>query len=106
MAIMVEREQQTNFEIKNTQEVPLPESLRQEGIEAVETAAAANVKDDGQIQTQPSTTGQQSITIPSDQQTLAGQAKGSITNAVTWLAAFWLRMIKKAAHFGWKIVKG
>lgn len=106
MGIMAEREQQSNFEIKNSQEIKLPQHLVDEGLEAVETAAQANVKDDGQIQVQPATTGQTTITIPSDQATLTGIAKGSITNAVTWLAAFWLRMIKKAMHFGWKVTRG
>jgi len=23
---------------------------------------------------------------------------------MTWLAAFWIRVIKKATHFGWQIV--
>jgi len=44
------------------------------------------------------------ITPPASQVVLTSQAKGSITSSLTWLAAFWLRVIKKAIHFGWKII--
>jgi hypothetical protein len=44
------------------------------------------------------------IQPPSDQETLLQQSKGDTTNAITWLAAFWLRIIKKALYFGWRIV--
>ncbi len=44
------------------------------------------------------------IQIPSGQATLKSQAGGSPQNAVTWFAAFWLRMIKKALYFGWKVL--
>jgi hypothetical protein len=37
-----------------------------------------------------------SITIPSDQGTLTQSAKGQTSDASTWNAWFWLRMIKKA----------
>ena len=46
------------------------------------------------------------IQIPSDPVQLESASKGDTGSAVTWLAAFWLRMIKKAVHFGWQIVKG
>lgn len=59
--------------------------------------------DDGQVltQSQPSTT--VTITLPTDQTNLAKSSKGSVEDSVTWFAAFWLRMIKKAIHFGWRI---
>jgi len=44
------------------------------------------------------------IQIPNDQAMLKGYASGSPQNAITWFAAFWLRMIKKALYFGWKIL--
>jgi hypothetical protein len=57
------------------------------------------------IQTQPT----QIITTvqpPADTQTLTQQSKGDTTSSTTWLAAFWLRIIKKALHFGWQILGG
>lgn len=86
-----------------------PESIQQiqgaQGVKIVQKDFKAQTNDDKGlpiIQTPPT----QVITIqtPSDQATLTKQAKGDIGNSVTWLAAFWLRVIKKALHFGWKVI--
>jgi hypothetical protein len=45
------------------------------------------------------------ITLPADQTQLTALAKGSISDSITWFAHFWLRMIKKAIHFGWNLIK-
>lgn len=47
-----------------------------------------------------------SVTLPKSQLELAELAKGSISDSITWFAAFWLRMIKKAIHFGWRVLGG
>lgn len=47
-----------------------------------------------------------SITIPSDPATLTTTAKGDTSNSLTWMAAFWLRMIKKAFHKHWNVIVG
>ncbi|OGM05989.1 hypothetical protein A2125_02515 [Candidatus Woesebacteria bacterium GWB1_43_5] len=44
------------------------------------------------------------VTLPTDEEKLTSLSKGSIAEAITWLARFWLRMIKKAAYFGWRVV--
>ncbi len=107
MAIMVEREQQPQFEVKSGEEIELPEHLKVDSSKAFETAAKANVKDGGsQVMTQTPTAGQQTLTVPADTKTLKNISKGPITSAVTWLAAFWLRAIKKALHLGWRVVGG
>lgn len=86
-----------------------PETIQQiqgaQGVKIVQKNFKAQVQDDKGvpvIQTPPT----QIITIqpPSDTPTLTQQAKGSKTSGATWLAAFWLRIIKKALHFGWKII--
>ena len=56
------------------------------------------------IQTPP--TSVVTVQPPYDDATLAAQAKGSVSSSATWLAAFWIRVIKKALHFGWKVVGG
>jgi hypothetical protein len=33
-------------------------------------------------------------------------SKGPIENALTWFAVFWTRIIKKAIHFGWRMISG
>jgi hypothetical protein len=83
-----------------------PETIQQiQGAKVVQKTFTTQVADDkgaAVIQTPPSQV--ISVTPPSDQVTLAKQAKGDTTSSLTWLAAFWLRVIKKATHFGWKIV--
>jgi hypothetical protein len=44
------------------------------------------------------------ITLPDEQTTLTDKAKGSSDDSVTWFARFWLRIIKKAVHFGWNVL--
>ncbi len=102
---MVEREAHPELEVKKIpEEIELPEHLKKDGITAVETAFKANVKDGGQVLTQTPSNQQVNITIPNDPTSLTTLSKGPITSAITWMAAFWLRMIKKAAKFGWGIV--
>lgn len=43
------------------------------------------------------------ITIPKAQAELETLSKGSISDSITWFAAFWIRMIKKAIHYGYNI---
>ena len=45
------------------------------------------------------------INVPAAQSQLEDWSKGNPDNALTWFAVFWIRLIKKALHFGWKMVK-
>lgn len=54
----------------------------------------------------PGQGGKIKITIPKSQVELEGLSKGSISDSITWFAAFWIRMIKKAIHFGWELIGG
>lgn len=90
-------------EVSTTHEIP--EHVEKAGVTAVPSDFTAQVADDqGQPLTQSPP--QKVINVPSDTQTLQTQAKGSVADSVTWLALFWLRIIKKAAHFGWSVVVG
>jgi hypothetical protein len=90
------------------EEFIVPETLQSSGVKVVQKNFKAQVKDNkGQpvIQTPPA----QVITTvqpPADTQTLTQQAKGDTTSSSTWLAVFWLRVIKKALHFGWQVISG
>ena len=90
------------------EEFIVPENLQSTGVQMVQKNFKAQVKDNKGnpvIQTPPT----QVITTvqpPSDTVTLTQQAKGDTTSGATWLAAFWLRIIKKALHFGWRVVSG
>ncbi len=83
----------------------VPEDLRQSGVKVVQKNFTAQVKsDNGQplIQTPP----KQVTTIqpPGDDATLKNWSKGSVSSSLTWLGAFWMRVIKKALHFGWRVI--
>ena len=43
------------------------------------------------------------ITIPKQPVELEKLSKGSISDSLTWFAAFWIRMIKKAIYYGYRI---
>ena len=43
------------------------------------------------------------VIIPKPQVELENLSKGSISDSITWFAAFWIRMIKKAIYYGYNI---
>jgi hypothetical protein len=76
------------------------------GAKIVPKNFTAQVKDDKGtplIQTPPPKV-INTITPPADPAALAKTAKGSKGNSATWLAAFWLRIIKKALRFNWQVI--
>jgi hypothetical protein len=78
---------------------------RKEVVTPIPTQFKAQVNDDSGkplIQTPPLAV--TTVAVPADSGKLAGLAKGSIDESLTWFARFWQRIIKKAIHFGWKIV--
>lgn len=93
---------------ERAEEFIVPETLQQStGVKVVQKNFNAQVKDDSGaplIQTPPT----QVITVspPASQTTLTSWSKGNITSSLSWLGAFWLRVIKKALHFGWRVVSG
>ena len=84
-----------------------------EEVEAIERVSRTQVQasakmptdDIGKVLTQTPPTQTATVTIPASPQQLTDWSKGSPTSALTWLAYFWLRIIKKALHFGWRIVE-
>ena len=87
------------------EEFIVPETLQQAGIKVVQKNFKAQVKSDKGvplIQTPPA----QVITVapPAAQTVLTSWSKGPITSSISWLGMFWLRVIKKAIHFGWQII--
>ena len=43
------------------------------------------------------------IELPATPDRLKKVSKGSISDSLTWFAAFWVRIFKKAIHFNWKV---
>src|SRR5512135_206043 len=103
MADSVEREKQPEqpVEFKPEQIEVRPDIERETGIKAVPSQFTKKVTDDkGQVLMQSPATQTVTITLPTDKQTLTTKSKGSSTDSSTWFAGFWLRLIKKALHFG------
>lgn len=95
--------------ITYTPEAPkISENLEREtGVEKVETAFTANIKDDrGQPLIQTPQTQAVTVSVPAPQIVLTQTAKGSKNEAITWWALFWIRAIQKAVHFGRRIIFG
>ena len=93
-------------EVNKEAEFIVPETLQQSGVKVVQKNFTAQVKSNkGQplIVTPPT----QVITVqpPVNTATLTKWSRGSIASSLTWLGAFWIRVVKKALHFGWQVVE-
>ena len=76
-------------------------------VTAIPSQFTAQVTDDkGQPLIQPTNGQSVTITLPADPQQLSATSKGNPDEAVSWFAAFWLRMFKKAVYFGWRVITG
>ena len=83
----------------------LPSSGSQQTVQ--KTFTAQQVKDDkGQIVIQAPSAPVVTVQPPYDPTTLTRQSKGSTKLSLTWLSAFWIRVVKKALYLGWKVVSG
>lgn len=86
--------------------VSMPQAIENKsGVQVVPSNFTAQVTDGNTPLIQTPQNQVVTITIPSDQNSLTQNAKkGNILDALTWHATYWLRIVKKAMHFGWKIV--
>ncbi|MDP3994899.1 MAG: hypothetical protein Q8P91_03645 [bacterium] len=104
MPLFPEREKKPDLEFRPEDASPL-DIERKEVVTPVPSQFTKQIKtDDGQVLTQPQPPTTVTVTLPVDQAQLAGPSKGSADDSVTWFTVFWLRMIKKAIHFGWRII--
>ncbi|KKR11855.1 MAG: hypothetical protein UT39_C0002G0036 [Candidatus Woesebacteria bacterium GW2011_GWA1_39_21] len=106
----VERENVTSVQPlvkERPTDMEIPPELERGGVaQAVPSQFKGQVNDDfGKplIQTPPASA--VTIQVPASQQQLEGWSKGDPENALTWFAVFWIRLIKKALHFSWRMVK-
>ena len=90
-----------------SENIAVPESLERSGVSSSQASPMASVitDDQGNPLIQP-TLQTPTITLPADDAHLNTQAKGNASNASTWRAVYWLRQIKRALKFGWKIITG
>ncbi len=108
MAVTPEREPKPAVPEEVTERpVEVPPEVERAGAQAVPTQFTAQVTDDaGQQLIQAPATQVITIQIPAAQSQLEDWSHGSPADSLTWFALFWLRMIKKALHFGWRIITG
>jgi len=89
--------------IEHPEEVKIPENLQNE-IQAIETNAKVSVQVNNHGQPVISPSQSATIQVPTgNQATLIAQAKGSVNNAMTWLAMFLLRIFAKKELRGVKV---
>lgn len=104
MPLFPERERRLDVKFQPEDVSPL-DIEKKEVVSPVPSQFTKQVKsDNGQVLTQSPQTAAVTITLPSDKAQLTTLAKGSVSDSATWWASFWLRIIKKALHFGWKIL--
>lgn len=102
MAATPEREKPVPKEAVERPETPEP--LPPE-VQATPSRFTAQVTDDsGRQLIQTPATQVVTIQIPAAQAQLEDWSHGSPSNSLTWFATFWLRMIKKALRFGWRVI--
>ena len=94
-------------EVKEIPETPeVGPGLAEAGVSAVPAQVTTQVADDktGKPLTQVPATQTVTITLPANPTQLADWSHGSPNSPLTWLASFWLRVVKKALHFGWRVI--
>lgn len=107
MGLLPEREP-----VKNKYENPENASPlnieRKEVVTPVPTQFKAQVADDkGQKLIETPENKNINIKIPdSSKESLGEKIKGSKDDSIAWSAGYWLRILKKAIYFGWKVVFG
>ncbi len=100
MAVEIEPQ----IEIRET-EAKVPPELRQEGVSARPEKPAEIESVQQQVQEEESKQpGEDTVTLPASLEELRNLAKGPITSSITWFANFWLRIFKKAVHYGYRIL--
>ncbi len=94
---------------EGVQEIPeapeIPEHIEKGGVISHQSQFTATVQDDSGLD--PIHTPSKkvvTIKLPASQQQLMVWSKGSPDDSLTGFALFWLRLIKKALHFGWRAV--
>lgn len=95
--------------IERQEEVPIPEKIQDIGVKATRSQITAQVNDDDDDDNKPlmqTPARKVTVTLPANQDTIEDWTKGDTRDSSTWLGYFWVRLIKKALHFGWKVVVG
>jgi len=98
-----ESEPKISYE-ETTEKFEVPDSLKDEMRPVDDEFKAKVTNTRGQNVIETPETKKITIEIPGQEKTFRAQGKGSITESITWRAKLFLRKIKQALHFGWKLV--
>lgn len=91
--------------VEHPETVEIPPHIEKGGVAPSATHVTAQVSDDsGQPLIQTPASQKVTIQVPAAQDQLEDWSHGAPSSSLTWFAAFWLRLIKKALRFGWKVV--
>jgi len=104
----------------STEREPVPKGLEERGgdvsaltieqkevVTPIPSQFKAQVMDDSGnplIQTPPASV--ITVSVPTEDSQLLAWSKGSTDESLTWFGVFWQRVIKRALHFGWRVVGG
>ncbi|EKE05732.1 MAG: hypothetical protein ACD_19C00182G0060 [uncultured bacterium] len=107
MGILPEREPRKNS-YENPDEVSALNIERKEVVTPVPTQFKAQVTDNqgNPIISTPETIKADIIIPEVNKETLEVKIKGDTEESSVWSAGYWLRILKKAIYFGWKVVFG
>lgn len=90
---------------QRAEQVDIPVDIERAGVAPTPTQVTVQVTDDaGNQLIQTSATPGVVIQIPAAQEKLEDWSHGDPDKSLTWYATFWVRLIKKALHFGWRII--
>ncbi len=93
--------------IKESQEeFIIPEKIQDVGVKTTRTQVTAQVTDDDDEDLITTPVRKVTVTLPTQQDTIEHWTKGEAADSSTWLGYYWVRIIKKAFHFGWNVVIG
>lgn len=89
------------------EQIEVPEHIEKAGVQPTQTQFQQRVQDDdGTDLVQSPAISVPTIEIPNSEAELEQMSKKKPTEASTWFGIYWLRMIRKALHYGWKVVLG
>jgi len=104
MGLFPEREPKVKPVEKITEEISPLTIEKKEVIQPKVTQFTKKVTDDsGKSLIQTPEDREIKIELPANPDRLKKVSKGSISDSLTWFAAFWVRIFKKAIHFNWKV---
>jgi hypothetical protein len=105
MGIFKERVEVTPDLEHRTEEIAPLTIERKEVVTPATTVFQAQVKDEaGSPLIETPENKEITVEIPYDGATLQVRSQGSIDDSVTWFGAHWLRILKKALSFKWRVV--